>query len=397
MPWKASNSHVRSDWRFPRNEAHAALPRPARLAQRLAVAESSVQPRRWNAFVCPECRYLFRVPGDHTGRGVVCPSCRRMLRLPVAGETTPPLVLPKPEAPKAESSKDRRERQSAQVFDETFAKKEGPDQTLVRIIMAGAVTIIIVLLVGLFAPKGGVDSEDDTGASALPPELIDLTEPEKITTNTLSPDLVRKQLEPIVKKFLESSTLKEASSYTRRPTRTLQRMKHFHGGSYYSPGFRAIGWNRPMTRDGNWATIEVEDQQFRTGPITLVLEDGRWQVDWESWSGWSEMEWSTLREEKPTQPVTMRVKVNSVDYYNFSFSDESKWASYRLSDPDDVETLYGYAPSLGEIDLRLKPNPGEKDLRFTLRVRYPEDPIADNQLIIDEILAKGWVVPEDSP
>jgi len=326
-----------------------------------------------------------------------------MLRLPAKGENTPPLVLPKPEAPKPESSRKRRERQSAEVFDETFAKKQGPDRTLVRIISAAAITLIVVLLAGLFWPSNQTDPTSEGSATVLPPELADLPglgpdpEPESVATTILSQALVRNQLEPIIQAFLMATTLEEAASHTRRPTRTLQRMKRFHGDGYYSPGFRQLKWNKPMRRDGEWAMLEVEDQQFRVMPIALIREDGSWKIDWESWAGWSELTLPTLRAEQPTEPVIIRAIVDPVDYYNFSFSDDSRWTSYRITDPERLDSLYAYAPSLGEIDLRLKPNVGERNLRFTLKVHYPENPETDNQLIIDEILAEGWVAPEDTP
>ncbi len=50
--------------------------------------------RRWGAFVCPDCRFVFRVPGDHDGVGIVCPSCRRMLRIPADGDAVAPLMAP---------------------------------------------------------------------------------------------------------------------------------------------------------------------------------------------------------------------------------------------------------------------------------------------------------------
>ena len=50
--------------------------------------------RRWSGFVCPDCRFVFRVSRDHDGEGIVCPSCRRMLRLPKEGEETAPLMVP---------------------------------------------------------------------------------------------------------------------------------------------------------------------------------------------------------------------------------------------------------------------------------------------------------------
>ncbi len=71
-----------------------------------AVAETETlaeKPRRWSAFVCPECRFVFRVPRDHDGEGIVCPSCRRMLRLPGEGDKTAPLIAPLKKIPASTS------------------------------------------------------------------------------------------------------------------------------------------------------------------------------------------------------------------------------------------------------------------------------------------------------
>lgn len=400
MPLRESSSRDLAAWIFPRNEADGALPIPTRLAQRQAVAESSIQPRRWNAFVCPECRHVFRVPGNHDGRGVVCPSCRRMLRLPLKGESTPPLVLPKHEGPKKESSKARRDRHSAEIFDETFAKKERTDPTIIRIIIAGAMTLALALLAGIFWPRGEHSPGGESTENLLPPGLIELPEPpsKNIPTDTLSPDLVRRQLQPVVEAFMEAPTLKEASMPCRRSTRTLLRMQKFHGDDYYAPGFRDFVWNQSMTRDGNWAVLEIEDKEFRKRPMALVLEGSEWRIDWESWAGWSEIALNDLREIQPKEPVLVRVTVEPIEYYNFSFANESEWSAYRLADPDLVETLYGYVPSVGALDLQLKPDPGEKNLRYTLRVSFPEGAQSNNQVTIDEIVTRGWLVKEeDSP
>src|SRR6478752_8262245 len=58
------------------------------------VPETMESARRWSGYVCPDCRFVFRVPRDHDGNGIVCPSCRRMLRIPTAGDTPPPLMVP---------------------------------------------------------------------------------------------------------------------------------------------------------------------------------------------------------------------------------------------------------------------------------------------------------------
>jgi len=50
--------------------------------------------RRWNAFVCNDCRAIFRVPADYTGKGIVCPRCDRMLRMPTAQDALNPVEDP---------------------------------------------------------------------------------------------------------------------------------------------------------------------------------------------------------------------------------------------------------------------------------------------------------------
>jgi len=54
----------------------------------------SVKSRRWSGFVCPDCRFVFRVPRDHDGEGIICPSCQRMLRIPKEGDESAPLMAP---------------------------------------------------------------------------------------------------------------------------------------------------------------------------------------------------------------------------------------------------------------------------------------------------------------
>lgn len=61
--------------------------------QGVPVSDGSAKPakRRWNAYVCPDCRLVFRIPTNHEGRGTVCPSCSRLLRIPKEGDPLPPL------------------------------------------------------------------------------------------------------------------------------------------------------------------------------------------------------------------------------------------------------------------------------------------------------------------
>lgn len=65
---------------------------------------NEVKSRQWNAYVCPDCRVIFRVPRDHDGKGIVCPSCRVILRIPGEGDVTMPLM---PQLKKVEFSEEQ--------------------------------------------------------------------------------------------------------------------------------------------------------------------------------------------------------------------------------------------------------------------------------------------------
>ena len=86
-------------------------------------------PRRWSAFVCPDCRFVFRLSRDHDGKGIICPSCRRMLRIPHEGEGTAPLVIPQEPIDSIENEKKdpRDDRRSRSKRKKKAKEAETPD------------------------------------------------------------------------------------------------------------------------------------------------------------------------------------------------------------------------------------------------------------------------------
>jgi len=67
------------------------------------VPTSNQKKRKWTALICPVCRFVFRVPKNHPGKGVICPACHYMLRLPKEGDTKDVPKLAKREKPREKS------------------------------------------------------------------------------------------------------------------------------------------------------------------------------------------------------------------------------------------------------------------------------------------------------
>ncbi len=131
-------------------------------------------------------------------------------------------------------------------------------------------------------------------------------------------------------------------------------------------------------------------------PIAVEETPDGFRVDWETAIGYQPMSWAEYRIRRPAKPVNMRVIAKLDHYYNYGFHEEAKWSCYRLSHPDEERSLYGYIPRYTEFDNELRAALDLAKSRreyFILTLRYPDNPPADNQVLIDAIFQKKWVVP----
>ena len=55
------------------------------------------------------------------------------------------------------------------------------------------------------------------------------------------------------------------------------------------------------------------------------------------------MSWDRFVDERPSEPVLMRVYAAPSDYYNFEFANEGEWVSFGITDRDERFLLYGFA------------------------------------------------------
>jgi len=80
-----------------------------------------------------------------------------------------------------------------------------------------------------------------------------------------------------------------------------------------------------------------------------------------------------------------------VDYYNFEFSDERKWQSYQLRSPDGQHVVYGYVKRDSSADKELRPAEKNSGNLVTVSLKFPVGETSKNQVLIEQILADGWV------
>ena len=382
------------------------------------MAESPNKARRWNAFVCPACRFLFRVPVDHDGRGVVCCCCRRLLRLPQPGDETP--VLLAEARPGASSDGDpaigreshhRRQARShgrlplwRTLWNGVF--RSGPESQSLWVVLSVGVLVAFLGIFGivrLVSSLGGrpADAGGKMVEDALPltiPGELDLSPglPQDAGGDGISPARFLLKAEPLARRFADARKVGDMLPLVRDPETTGPLMRDW----YSRHGFEDVGVLR-IAIDGNLgirgrvAVLPLLMSDFTHREMAFLVDGDDYRIDWQSWVGWSEMGWPEFMDQRPDEPKLFRVRAQRGDYFNFGFNDESVWRCYELESPDGGKLLFAYGRIGSEADNRLAGVEKGAARELTLRLRYPDDAPSANQVIIEETVAVGWVVTGD--
>lgn len=378
--------------------------------------ETSEITRRWSGYICPDCRFVFRVPRDHDGRGVVCPSCKRLLRLPVVGEPLPPLVtnpIQKPEfelsppdeaavTPQGELRKRRRRgsrgKESASPAWEQQAKflSKRPEKSLTVAIIGGAALLLIVAVIIATRSKPAVVTPMAPVVEKSTPQFPPGSEKARLPD---VPDVGQflRLAEPIAKTFLEAKSVDEILPVVRHPDITGKHLNdRYVDGHFMAPGLQSFAEDGAVSIQQSTAVVKVRTGNFEQRDLCFVHTKDGWKVDWESWVGWSDISWEMFAEKAPTTPSRFRVRLKPIIYYNFGFTDDGKWRSYLIESPDGEHRFFGYVERGTPVDnlINLADSPGGGD--FILDLAFPADNVGRNQVLIKDRIAVGWVEPESA-
>ena len=203
--------------------------------------------------------------------------------------------------------------------------------------------------------------------------------------------------EPLAKKFLEARKAEELIPLIRNPDLAAPRIRRFYPDSEVTPeGLSTFNPLSEVVREGSAYLVGVQTRDFEDKAMAFFNTPDGLRIDWESWVGWSEMTWEQFLKTQPATPQLFRVNLNKVDYYNMAFSDEGKWQSHRLLSPDGMVSIYGYAERGSISNSQLHIPPESTSAPFTLMIRFPESGEFRDQVIIDKVLAEGWVLDKDA-
>ena len=148
-------------------------------------------------------------------------------------------------------------------------------------------------------------------------------------------------------------------------------------------------------------------QEYSDRMLAFEKTSSGLRLDWESYVNYSEVPWTDFVDQQHARRAEFRVTLSKDNYYNHDFSDEEMYLCYRLTDPDNSRTCYGYTPrssqAAGILEgmLGLLQGQAEEDgvsleraeVKVILKLRFPALTEGAGQAIISKVVCSGWVKP----
>lgn len=180
----------------------------------------------------------------------------------------------------------------------------------------------------------------------------------------------------------------------------LPKMEEFYARKGNEPpsGFGEILSRSPLAFGGvPTEVVNVREEGTDEAHVfSLLPGNDRMLIDWESAVAYGELSWDRLLEERPLEPVQLRVFVELDNYYNFEFSDEEKWQSLRIKTRSVEEMLYGYVERDSVVGRRVLGATGADEVvPMNIRVKFLPETRERDMVVIDELLHPYWLRDDD--
>lgn len=214
------------------------------------------------------------------------------------------------------------------------------------------------------------------------------------------PEEASAMIRPVVRDFLEAEDWRDRLAHVRDPDRVAPLMEEHYATHSDGPvAYRRVAPEAAVAYRGSLAVVSVLLDDFSMKQVAVDFAEADLRIDWESFVGYGEMDPGELREKTPTEPVLMRGSLRMADppYFNYAFTDEEKLDCYLLTFPDD-SYMFAYAERFGPVATRVREWLAvDGSTMATLKLAYPEEDRASNQVRIVEAVEEGWVLGLDEP
>ena len=372
---------------------------------------------KWLALICPHCDFVYRVSSAHTGQGVFCPSCHRLCIIPARDKPALlPVVVSQENEEQHEEAGELEPPESAVPVNtghdvaDANSKSDfiiSPWLLVVAVLcFIGSVVGGVVLLqsnqgdevtvkstyqdefdkreLALEQQKKGIVAE----AEAIDGNVIDHVRLSALTTKEYS------TIVAVIEGFLKVGEVEDLRPYVKDYDAMKTELKKFYKGKEINTReFRELVSKTEATKYKNYVALLVRFKDFSTEQIVLQYLDGRYVVDWESWVAKCDVPWDDIIKNRSSESVLVRANCKIDSYFNGEFSDRSKYMCISLNHPDSYKTIYGYV-AVDDIMIHdlTRIFQSSSQSRLSLKIRFSENTSSINQVWIEEIVSRRWII-----
>lgn len=275
------------------------------------------------------------------------------------------------------------------------------DIWLVRLAVAVVIVAVLALVVGIRIGVSRGEKRQPAGLAAqvanvdspLEPEIsAAIVEEVSAAENALSNEdhAMRKALGL----FLGASSWADRLKAVRHPEITGARMAE-HYRDHNDGAFADLVVSTKITRVGSLVVFTLEGNGLPSTKLVMEERNGKYLVDWESFVLWQEKPWREIHRMSKDKTCEIRCLARPLPNNHPAYRTDDGWMAFELIDPGTKEILYGYLERRDDV---VKPDPvavmqGGALGPVTLSVSPMSGTESQDQVIISDVLALGWVHP----
>lgn len=344
----------------------------------------------WEGYVCPTCRFIFKLRKSEECAGCSCPACKQLLSI---GRLA---------AVKKDQVNEGKPQFTAQMnqFEKTTkpdeeVKENGKKPASLKLLFV-TILIISVLLITFLAKM--LLKEPQKNLVEVPINQVEeekaVKEKSADTKNWYSPKKHSAMVEETLTKAYAKENYIDFATFVYNKEELFPAMRqHYQNVEWRKTPVREINFIKTYKKKKFWVFAEVTFADFSEKIVYLKLVDDEFKINWEATEGVSQMSWTEFKKTKPKKAQLMRVICGKVDYYNFDFNDDKKWESMLVYPPSEELTFYGYVPIHSDIMMKVFPlEELAKKRRVTLKLKYLENASQSDQVVIEEFVTDGWII-----
>ena len=203
---------------------------------------------------------------------------------------------------------------------------------------------------------------------------------------------------PVAVRFFSAASIDELLPVIRDRERVEPLLRsHYAARSPQPIAYRTINFTDAAHFAGRtFLRLAAELPDGRFAGLTLEKADVRYLIDWESFVGYSEVDWTEFKRSAPNsgRVVMLRANATFIERYAAPFDNRERYQSLVL-ESQDGQFLTGYRlrDDAALINLRAKVGAaGKNRYEVIVRVRYPQENWRRDDVEIVEIVQTGWVI-----